>query len=35
MDSEKIMAEIRGGNPEFCIWEEEYGRFLEEVSKVI
>ena len=35
MDSEEILAEIRSGNPEFCIWEEEYGRFLEEAKNVL
>lgn len=35
MDSEEILAEIQAGNPEFCIWEEEYGRFLEAAKKVL
>lgn len=35
MDSAEILAEIRSGNPEFCIWEEEYARFLEEAAKVL
>ena len=35
MDSEEILSEIRKGNPEFCIWEEEYSRFLETVKKVL
>lgn len=35
MDSEEILKEIRAGNPEFCIWEEEYGRFLDAVKNVL